>query len=112
MEKALNSILTGQIVEWSDPEKHVAKSGKIKDVLKGIPGAGFWRLWKCNKDALRAAGVTVYAERVKAVTGEYRTHKGKSKAVSRKAWEVTVWYNKRNISILQAAGFMPCVDPF
>lgn len=102
----------GALVEWSPMEKHTAKSGKIKDVLKGIPSRAFWRFWKRNKSALKALGVTIFAERAKAVTGEYVVRKGKSKAVARKQWEVTIWMNKHNAGILAAAGFTPCVDPF
>lgn len=104
--QALETILTGNsFVDWQGLEKHTAKSGNIKDVLKGIPSKAFWRLWKSHKAALKSIGVTLWAERSKVATGEHRTHKGKSKAVARKSWEVTIWLNKHNRPLLAEAGF-------
>ena len=110
--ETLKKLLSGKIVDWQDTEKHLAKSGKIKDVLKGIPNQSFWSFWKLNKDDLKNAGVTIYAEREKAATGEYRTFKGKCKAVTKKQWEVTIWANKRNRAIIEDCGFQFSTDPF
>lgn len=112
METLTNILTNTALVEWCEMEKHATKKGKIKDVLRGIPSSRFWYFWKRNKEALKKSGVTLFAERDKACTGEYRTHKGRSKEVKRKQWTVTVWMNKHNTAILKAAGFTPCADPF
>lgn len=101
----INDLLTGSLVEWQGIDEHIAKSGKIKHVLKGIPTDRFWRVWKACKAELRASGVTVWAERLKVGQGEFATHKGICREKTRKQWEVSVWVNKRNHAAILAAGY-------
>ena len=106
MESVLETILTGNaLVEWQGIDKHTAKSANVKDVLRGIPTKAFWLFYKANKDVLKALGVTLWASRQKIVTGEYKTHKGRSRAVAKKQWEVSVWLNRLNRPVLAEAGF-------
>jgi len=110
----METILTGSsYVDRQGLEKHTAKSGKIKDVLKGIPSKAFWYLWKikANKEAFKKLGLTLWAERSKGATGEHKTHKGRSKAVTRKQWEITIWLNRRNRPLLAEAGYTVYESP-
>lgn len=91
-------------VDWQGIEEHLAKSGKVKAVLRGIPGDRFWRQWKRLKPALKDYSVTVYpVSRTK--TGEVKTHKGITREIVRKQWEVSVWLNRHNRPVLAQAGF-------
>lgn len=77
-------------IEWQGVEAYVTKKGKFKPLLTGIPGQGFWLLWKHEKQAIKELGVTIFAEKAEG-TGTYRTVRGKSFEVKKKAWLVQVW---------------------
>ena len=97
-------------VEWTYAGLHRTRSGKEKEVIQGIPQAGFWSFWRqCKRDpmlklALKAAGITLF-NHGKTATGETRTHKGVSKPVYKSSWEVTIWVNKGNRNALAGMGF-------
>jgi hypothetical protein len=77
-------------IEWQGVEAYVTKKGKFKPLLTGIPSQGFWLLWKHEKQAIKELGVTIFAEKAEG-TGTYRTVRGKSFEVKKKAWLVQVW---------------------
>lgn len=77
-------------VEWQGVEAYVTKKGKLKPLLTGIPCQGFWLLWKHEKQAIKELGITIFAEKAEG-TGTYRTVRGKSFEVKKKAWVVQSW---------------------
>lgn len=77
-------------VDWQGVEVYQTRKGKEKPLLTGIPGKGFWLLWKHEKEQIKALGVTIYAEKVEK-TGTYKTVRGKSFEVKRKQWIVQAW---------------------
>lgn len=77
-------------VEWQGVEVYETRKGKEKPLLTGIPGNGFWLLWKHDKAQIKALGVTIYAEKSEG-TGVFRTVRGKSFEVKRKQWIVQAW---------------------
>lgn len=103
-KEALNLLFDGKSIEWTEHTFHTTKTGKQKEVLRGIPLSGFWLYYKRNKEEFKRAGLTLFAGKAEK-TGDAITRKGKSIEVKRRAWELTLWVNARNDARMRQAGF-------
>ena len=77
-------------VDWQEPEVYVTNKGKPKMRSVGIPKDTFWHLWKREKKALHAIGITIFAASAER-TGAFKTVRGKTFEIKRKQWEVSCW---------------------
>jgi hypothetical protein len=81
-------------IDWQGVEAYVTKKGKLKPLLTGIPGQGFWLLWKHEKQSIKELGVTIFAEKAES-TGQFKTVRGKSFEIKKKSWIVQAWKPER-----------------
>jgi len=78
-----------RVIKWQAANLYETKRGKLKPVIRGIPGELFWHHWKKQsafRDTLRAAGITVQ-----------RITKGQ--------WEAILWLRKENAQLVETLGF-------
>ena len=78
-----------RVISWQSASLYETSRGRLKPVVRGIPGELFWHHWKKQsafRDTLRAAGITV-------------------KRITKGQWEAILWPRKENALLIEKIGF-------
>lgn len=84
-----------RVISWQSASLYETSRGRMKPVLRGIPGELFWHHWKKNsafRHSLRSAGITV-------------------KRIAKGQWEAILWPRKENAQLVELIGFALPVVP-